>query len=114
MRVLNSRIVVCNIASHSPSHPVLTGIPWVQEEATEEDVTQRCMEVKVGLGILFRIRGLSKQHATLDSAVDVIVIPGKRSAPRCVRCCEWPPRRATNDKSRSNFSISHSTPGPDS
>ena len=50
MNILNSRIVVCNITSHSPSYPVLTGIPWVHEEATEEDVTQRYMEVKVGLG----------------------------------------------------------------
>merc|ERR1719502_2476411 len=37
------------------------------------------------------------------------VIPGNLSLPRWVRGCEWPPRRASNDRSRSNFSISQST-----
>merc|ERR1719375_959914 len=41
-------------------------------------------------------------------------MPGKRSAPRCVRGMEWPPRRARRERSSSNLSISQSTPGPDS
>merc|ERR1719252_49431 len=41
-------------------------------------------------------------------------MPGKRSAPRCVRGIEWPPRRARRDRSSSNLSMSQSTPGPDS
>merc|ERR1719235_1340613 len=41
-------------------------------------------------------------------------MPGKRSAPRCVRGIEWPPRRARSDRSNSNLSINQSTPGPDS
>merc|ERR1719230_2280991 len=41
-----------------------------------------------------------------------MVIPGNRSAPRCVRGAECPPRRATRERSRSNLSISHSTSGP--
>ena len=32
-----------------------------------------------------------------------MVIPGNRSFPRCVRGCEWPPRRATSDRSKSNL-----------
>merc|ERR1719263_1029064 len=43
-----------------------------------------------------------------------MVIPGKRSAPRCVRGIECPPRRATRERSSSNLSTSQSTPGPDS
>merc|ERR1719335_2019621 len=42
----------------------------------------------------------------------VIVMPGKRSFPRCVRGCEWPPRRATRERSRSNFSTNQSTSAP--
>eukprot|EP00959_Pyramimonas_sp_CCMP1952_P371996 7789532-Pyramimonas_sp.AAC.1 len=41
-----------------------------------------------------------------------MVIPGKRSAPRWVRGAEWPPRRATRDRSRLNFSTSQSTSAP--
>merc|ERR1719324_328049 len=41
-------------------------------------------------------------------------MPGKRSAPRCVRGIEWPPRRARRLRSSSNLSMSQSTPGPDS
>jgi len=38
-----------------------------------------------------------------------MVIPGNRSLPRCVLGCECPPSRATNDRSRLNFSTSQST-----
>merc|ERR1719221_1508621 len=41
-----------------------------------------------------------------------MVIPGKRSLPRCVRGAEWPPRRATRDRSRLNLSTSQSTSAP--
>merc|ERR550532_868639 len=44
----------------------------------------------------------------------VMVMPGNRSFPRCVRGMEWPPRRATRERSSSNLSTSQSTPGPDS
>merc|ERR1719453_1390648 len=39
-------------------------------------------------------------------------MPGNLSFPRWVRGCEWPPRRATSDRSRLNLSISHSTSPP--
>merc|ERR1719221_1205573 len=42
----------------------------------------------------------------------VIVIPGNRSLPRCVRGIECPPRHAIRDRSNSNWSISQSTSGP--
>ena len=38
-----------------------------------------------------------------------MVIPGNRSLPRWVRGCECPPRRATNDRSKLNFSTSQSS-----
>ena len=41
----------------------------------------------------------------------VMVMPGKRPLPRWVRA-EWPPRRATRDKSWLNLSISHLTSLP--
>mmetsp|Transcript_73967 Transcript_73967/g.130912 ORF Transcript_73967/g.130912 Transcript_73967/m.130912 type:complete len:225 (-) Transcript_73967:244-918(-) len=41
----------------------------------------------------------------------VMVIPGKRSLPRCVRGFEWPPSRDTRLKSRPNLSTSQSTDG---
>jgi len=39
-------------------------------------------------------------------------MPGKRSLPRWVRGAEWPPKRATRDKSRLKASMSHSTSAP--
>jgi len=41
-----------------------------------------------------------------------MVIPGKRSLPRWVRGAEWPPSRATNDRSKLNLSTSQSTSAP--
>merc|ERR1719336_524394 len=42
----------------------------------------------------------------------VMIIPGKRSLPRCVLGAECPPRRATRDRSRLNFSTNQSTSSP--
>mmetsp|Transcript_13397 Transcript_13397/g.27225 ORF Transcript_13397/g.27225 Transcript_13397/m.27225 type:complete len:206 (-) Transcript_13397:138-755(-) len=61
------------------------------------------------------IRARSVFSATFSSIwikAYVIVIPGKRSLPRCVRGAEWPPKRARRERSRSNFSTSQSTSAP--
>jgi len=44
----------------------------------------------------------------------VMVNPGNRAGPRCVRSCEWPPSRDTRLKSSPKLSTSQSTAGPES
>mmetsp|Transcript_4517 Transcript_4517/g.11345 ORF Transcript_4517/g.11345 Transcript_4517/m.11345 type:complete len:207 (+) Transcript_4517:1130-1750(+) len=64
---------------------------------------------------LVMMRALSVRSAifsTIWMSAYVMVIPGKRSLPRWVRGAEWPPRRATSDKSRLNFSTNQSTSAP--
>merc|ERR1719281_1730682 len=64
---------------------------------------------------LFIIRTIVERSAIFSTIwinAYVMVIPGKRSFPRCVRGWEWPPRRDTKERSRSKASISHSTSGP--
>ena len=51
-------------------------------------------------------------RCTYPSIHFLMVMPGKRPLPRGVRGAEWPPRRATKDKSRLNLSISHFTSAP--
>merc|ERR1740138_857589 len=64
---------------------------------------------------LVTILALSDDSATFSTiwiSAYVMVMPGKRSLPRCVRGAEWPPRRATRERSRLNLSMSHSTSLP--
>ena len=56
--------------------------------------------------------GFSRTTGSEAIRAQVKVMPGKRSFPRWVQEAEWPPSRATRDKSRLNLSINHSTSVP--